>query len=152
MDTRKKESMEDRKRYLEETANLARMKQAVLTVIFIVVILAVCLHFGYPDDQYQIEKEADKNEGYLWKCKVEDESVVKPERDYYANGTFVFVFKAGEQGKTKVFFTLTKGESNEILKEETTTVSVDSFHKISFNGKTQNENPLIKKIDKEVDE
>lgn len=141
------------KKELDEIGNLARMRQAILTVVIITLILALCLHFGRQGKTYQVEMEGNKNDGYHWTCAVEDESILEVKSESYANGTYLFMFKGKKYGKTTAVFTETKAGKSDPVKTETRILKVDRDKRISFGGKYKTSNPFdpdkLKKKNKE---
>ena len=128
---------------IEKAANEARGKQAIITVVFIVCLLAFALHFGYSEETYQVEMEADRNDGYNWSCEIDDESILGIRNSYYATGLFVFTFEGVGKGNTDVTFRLTKDEDPTVLQEQVYHVSVDRRNRVTFAGLEKRKNPFI---------
>lgn len=119
---------------LKQEGKRALHIQAIMTVVFIVIILMVCLRFGGGlDDVYQVEKEANANEGYVWTQTIEDESILAPSNEYYVDGAYIFNYEGKNLGETKVVYTLTDAGGN-VLQKDTVTYRVERGGKIVFRG------------------
>ena len=119
---------------LKQEGKRALHIQALMTVTFIVLILFFCLRFGGGlDDNYQVEKEANANDGYVWTQSVEDDTIISVSNEYYVDGTYVFVLEGKSLGETKVVYTLTDAGGS-VLQIDTETYRVEKGGKIAFRG------------------
>ena len=130
-DLEKRPEMTDEE-YIKQGANKVQFIKWTITVLAIAAMVGLCIKYWNGDGIYQIELDADKNQGYQWTYTTEDSDVIKEQQSYYASGLYVFVFEGLKEGEADVTFTLTQEGSSDVLETQVHHLKVNKDNRITL--------------------